>query len=298
MKKDRLAQMLLQNGHRLGRQHVIYQSKRAYPAYVVTYRMVPDATATTLPVVKVQSSTRCISVSVGDDCVYKAKPRASEHAFVLVTININTLKAASAALFNIHHGGDAKALMEFIAALSEDDIVVVAATNRSIPSKWSPVVVDVLRSLRRVGGSLHALDCAYVLVGAKHPYLFNGLAHEDHQPGKAAVAVDMRVIRHNRDSVATNFRPRRGTSRDDMIPVRWQYKHKTHVWTDLLLWSSHLTAAYQDGQVQPAINGRTADLVKMKMQGFKIRCLNWRGETLSPLRQLENTLEQTVAEPL
>merc|ERR1712151_76850 len=90
----------------------------------------------------------------------------------------------------------------FLANLDKDKIVVVVATNRSIPNKWSPTVVDVLRSLRSVGGSLHVLDCPYVLVGAAHPYLLNGLVHEDHQPGKAAVAVDVRVIRHNRDTVA------------------------------------------------------------------------------------------------
>ena len=85
------------------------------------------------------------------------------------------------------------------------EIVAVATSNLSIPSKRFPDVVDVLRSLRSIGGSAHALDCPYVLVGAKHPCLLNGMAHEDHQSGKAAVAVDMRVIRHNRDTAAFNY---------------------------------------------------------------------------------------------
>ena len=203
--KDPLAQMLLQNGDRFGRQHVVYQSKRAYPAYLVSYRMVPDTTAATVPVVKVKSSMRCISVTVGDDCVYKGSPQASEHVFVLVAINITTLKAGNVALFNISNASGTESMMKFIAALEKDEIVAVAASNLSIPSKRSPDVVDVLRSLRSIGGSAHALDCPYVLVGAKHPCLLNGMAHEDHQSGKAAVAVDMRVIRHNRDTAAFNY---------------------------------------------------------------------------------------------
>ena len=276
--------MLLQNGDRFGRQHVIYQSKRAYPAYVVTYRMLPGSAATTTPVVKVMSSMRCISVTVGDDCVHKANPQASEPAFVLVTINIKTLKAGHVMLFNINNASGAKSMMKFIAALEKDDIVAVAATNLSIPSKWSPCVVDVLRSLRSIGGSVHVLDCPYVLVGAKYPCLLNGLVHEDHQSGKAAVAVDMRVIRHNRDTVAINVQGSNNRGGDDMVPVRWQRQSKrnTHAtrWQDLRLWASRLTAAYKAGQLQVVIDGRTVDLVKMEVQGFKIRCLNWRGETL------------------
>ena len=147
--------MLLQNGDRFGRQHVIYQSKHAYPAYAVTYRMVPDTIAATLPVVKVLSSMRCISVSVGDKCVYKANPRTVEYAFVLVTISINSLKAGTVAFFNIQKDVDAEAMLKFIVTLDKDDIVVVAATKLSIPSKRSQMVIDVLRSLRSVGGSLH-----------------------------------------------------------------------------------------------------------------------------------------------
>ena len=167
------------------------------------------------------------------------------------------------------------------------EIVAVATSNLSIPSKRFPDVVDVLRSLRSIGGSAHALDCPYVLVGAKHPCLLNGMAHEDHQSGKAAVAVDMRVIQHNRDTAAFNVRGSSNRSGDDMVPVRWQRQSKrnTHAasWQDLRLWASRLTTAYEAGRVQVVIDGRVVDLVKMEVQGFKIRCLNWRGETLVPL---------------
>ena len=286
VQKDRLAQVLLQNGKRFGRQHVVYQSKHAYPAYVVKYRMVTDATAATLPVVRAQCSAKCISVSVGNACVYKANPRVSEHAIVLVAVNFDTLVSAKATLFNIHDVAAAKAMITFLTNLGKDEIIVVAATNRSIPSKWSPVVVDVLRSLRSVGGSLHVLDCPYVLVGAAHPYVLNGLVHEDHQPGKAAVVVDARVIQHNRNTVTPNSRRSTGTSSDDMIPVRWQRQNNSRhgpMWKDLRGWSSQLTAAYQAGQGQVVIGGCTADLIHMKVRSVKIRCLNWKGETLAPL---------------
>ena len=285
MNNDRLAQTLLQNGNRFGRQHVAFHSKHAYPSYVVQYRMMPESTAATLPVVRAQCSAQCISVSVADKRVYMSSPRTPENVFVIVVVNLNTLKASRATLFNAHKVASANAMIKFIAALDKDEIVVVAATKPSIPIKRSPMAVDVLRSLRSVGGSLHVLECAYVLVGAKHPYLLNGLVHEDHQPGKAAVSVDARVIRHNRDTITPNLQ-KRGDMLNDMFPVRWQFqvnsKRHGEPWQDVRGWSSQLTSAYRDGKVQTIIDGHTADLVKMKMRGFKIRCLNWKGETLSP----------------
>ena len=291
--------MLLQNGNRFGRQHVVFRFKHAYPAYVVQYRMLPDATADSLPVLRVLSSTRCISVTLGDQCLYKVNSRASKHAFVLVVVNLDTLKVVRENLFNIHTAASAKAMMTFLTTLGKDEIVVVAATNHSLPKQWSPVVVDVLRSLRSVGGSLHVLDRPYVLVGAAHPCLLNGLVHEDHQLGKAAVTVDVRVIRYNRDTAAFNLPRYSNTSGDDMRPVRWQHqKNSRHgaMWQDLQLWSSQLTAAYQAGQVQVVIDGRTVDLVKMKMRSVNIRCLNWKGETLAPLSHPTNSRSIGVTE--
>ena len=217
---DRVAQTLLQNGNRFGRQHVVFQSKHAYPTYMVEYRMAPDAVAATLPVVRAQCSAQCICVSVAGKCVYKTNRRALEDVFAIVVVNLDTLKAERATLFNIHNTAAARAMIKFVTALGKDEIVVVAATKCSIPTKESPMMVDVLRSLRSVGGSLHALDGPYVLVGAKHPHFLNGLVHEDCQSGKAAVAVDVRVIEHNRNTATPNLHKRNSTDGDDMIPVR------------------------------------------------------------------------------
>ena len=212
---------------------------------------------------------------------------------MLLVVSFDTLKVVSTTVFNIHEVAGANAMVEFLSnfvASPGEDILVVAATNRSMPRKLSPVATDVLRSLRSVGGSLHVLDRAYVLVGAKHPYLLNGLVHEDHQSGKAAVAVDVRVIRHNRDSVTVPSQsPQSDMDRaDEMIPVRWQWEDSSSrhgaAWKDLRRWSAQLTSAYRQGQFTVLIDDHdAADLVKMKFRGVKIRCLNWKGEILSPL---------------
>ena len=301
LRNDHLAKTLLQNGNRFGRQHVVFQPKHAYPSYVVKYRMVSYA-STARNVVRVQSSTKNISVTVAGKYVYKKHPRTSGHLFVLVVVSVDTLKVVSTTVFNIHEVAGAKGMNEFISNFRTspgEDILVVAATNRSMPRKLSPVTTDVLQSLRSVGGSLHVLDRAYVLVGAAHPCLLNGLVHEDHQLGKAAVTVDVRVIRYNRDTDSFNLPRYSNTSGDDMRPVRWQHqKNSRHgaMWQDLQLWSSQLTAAYQAGQVQVAIDGRTVDLVKMKMRSVNIRCLNWKGETLAPLSHPTNSRSIGVTE--
>ena len=249
--------------------------------------MSPDAAAATLPVIRAQCSALYVSVSVAGKYVYKASPRTPEDVFAFVIVNLNTFKVAKAAVFSIHKVSGAKAMIKFITALGEDYIVVVAGTSRSIPSKRSQMVVDVFRSLRSVGGSLHMLDCPYVLVGAKRPYLLNGLVHEDHQPVKAAVTVDMRVIQYNRDKTDPNMKNFDSTDPDDMIPVCWQYQDtsKPHgvTWKVLQGWCTQLTEAYQSGQAQTIVDGDNVDLEKMKMRGCKIRCLNWKGEILSPL---------------
>ena len=293
VRNDRLAKTLLQNGHRFGRQHVVFQSKHAYPAYVVKYRMVPYASAVR-NVVRVQSSTKTISVTVAGKCVYKTQP---DHAFVLLVVSFDTLKVVSTTVFNIHEVAGANAMVEFLSnfvASPGEDILVVAATNRSMPRKISLVVTSVLRSLRTVGGSLHVLDQAYVLVGAKNTSLLNGLVHEDHQSGKAAVAVDLRVIRHNRDNATVYTQSHGGMDREEMIPVRWQWQknannHHGAAWQDLRRWSAQLTTAYQLGTVKVTIDGEVVDLMNMKIQAIKIRCLNWKGETLAPLRRPPGT---------
>ena len=43
MKGDRMAQVLLRNGSEYGEQFVVFQSKFAYPAYVITYTMSPSS---------------------------------------------------------------------------------------------------------------------------------------------------------------------------------------------------------------------------------------------------------------
>ena len=284
LKNDGLAKALLQNGNRFGRQHVVFQSNQAYPAYVVRYRMLPATAA--VHAVRVMSSTSRISVAVGNRCVYQDTPG---HSFVVVVVNITTRQNEQATLFNIHEATRADAMIDVMSRLSEDEIVVVACGKRSIPRKWSAKVATVLQSLRSVGGSMHALNSPYVLVGAKQPHLLNGLVHEDHQRGKAAVSVDVRVIRHNRDSVApTPQRHDAEQATDDMIPVYWQQQCNTKhgvVWKDVCLRSSELTAAYQSKTLQTKIDGQTVDLVNMKVRGVNIRCLNWKGETLPPLHR-------------
>ena len=250
--------------------------------------MSSDADAASLPVIRAQCSAERVSVSVCGKHVYKASPRTPEDIFALIVVNLNTFKVAEALVFRIHKVSGAKALIKFIADLGEDDIVVVAGTAGSVPSKRSETVVDVFRSLRSVGGSLHMLDSPYVLVGTKRPYLLNGLVHEDHQAVKAAVTVDMRVIRHNRDNADLSIKAFDSSDADDMIPVCWQYQDtsKPHgvTWQDLRGWCTELTEAYQSGQVQTIIEGHCVDLEKMKTRrGLKIRCLNWKGEILSPL---------------
>ena len=287
VRNDPLAKTLLQNGNRFGRQHVVFQSKHAYPTYLVRYRMLPYA-STVRNLVRVQSSTKTISVAVAGKYVYKAQP---DHAFVLFVVSFDTLKVVNTATFNIHEVADANAMVEFLSnylTSPGEDILVVAATNRSMPRKLPLVATDVLRSLRTVGGSLHVLDQSYVLVGAKNTFLLNGLVHEDHQSGKAAVAVDVRVIRYNRDSNTVYPQSHGEMDREEMIPVRWQWQknannHHGAAWQDLRRWSAQLTSAYQRGTVKLTIDGQVVDLMKMKMQAVKIRCLNWKGETLAPL---------------
>ena len=286
LNNDSVAEALLQNGNRFGRQHVVFRSKHAYPAYVVEYRIIPDKT---LPLVRAQCSAQGVSVSVGRKRVYDktTSSRTPEDTFAIVVVNINTLQTAKATAFNIHNVAAAKAMIRFIASLGEDEIGVVAATKRCIPRNASAVVVDVLRALRSVGGSLHVLDCPYVLVCSKHPCLLNGLVHEDHQPGTAAVSVDVRVIQHNRGTIAPCPQMPSTTYGNDVIPARWQFQDNRSLhgatWKDIREWSSQLTAAYRAGQARTMVDDRAVDLVKMKMGGLKIRCLNWKGETLSPL---------------
>ena len=284
---DRVAQALLQNGNRFGRQHVVFHSKHSYPSYVVRYRMSSDAAAATLPVIRAKCSGKYVSVSVAGKHVYKANPRTPEDVFVIMVVNLNTLKTAKAAIFNIHKVSGAKAMIELITALGTDDIVAVAGSKRCIPSKRSQMVIDVLQSLRSVGGSMHMLDCPYVLVGSKRPHVLNGLVHEDHQPDKAAVIVDMRVILHNRNTTTFNVQKCNSTDADDMVPVCWQFQDASTshgvMWQELRGCSTQLTVAYQDGQLRTRIDDHTVDLVKMKTRGFKIRCLNWKGEILPPL---------------
>ena len=229
--------------------------------------------------------------------MYKAQPRSSDHAFVLLVVSFDTLKVVSTTTFNIHEVAGANAMVEFLSNFVTspgEDILVVAATNRSMPRNISLVLTSVLRSLRTVGGSLHVLDQSYVLVGAKNTSLLNGLVHEDHQSGKAAVAVDVRVIRHNRDSVTVYPRSHGGMDREEMTPVRWQWQknannHHGAAWQDLRRWSAKLTSAYQRGTVKVTIDGQVVDLMKMKVQEVKIRCLNWKGETLPPLCRSTDT---------
>ena len=273
-----MAEALLQNGNRFGRQHVVFRSKHSYPSYVVRYRVSSDAAAASLPVIRAQCSAQCVSVSVAGKQAFKGKP---QDLFTIVVVNLKELKTTKTAIFSTHQASGAKSMIKYITSLKQDDIVVVAGTSRSIPSKRSQIVVDVLRSLRSVGGSLHMLDCPYVLVGAKRPYVLNGLVHEDHQPGKAAVAVDMRVIRYNRDTTDPRIKKFRGTDADDMIPKYWQFQDSDNpMWKDFRGWCSRLTEAYKYGCVKTAIDDHTVDFVKMKMGRFKIRCLNWKGEIL------------------
>ena len=249
--------------------------------------MSSDADAASLPVIRAQCSAQCVSVSVAGKPISKGITQTPEGVFVLVVVDMNTFKAARAARFNARTILGAKSMINFITDLGEDDIVVVAGTEDSFPSKRSQIVVDVFRSLRSLGGSLHMLDCHYVLVGAKRPYLLNGLVHEDQQPVKAAVAVDTRVIRHNRAITNPSTKKSNSSDADDIIPVCWQYQDTSSVhgvtWQDLRGCSTQLTEAYQSGQVQTIVDDHIVDLEKMKMRGCKIRCLNWKGEILSPL---------------
>ena len=281
---DRVAQELLQNGNRFGRQHVVFHSKHAYPTYAVRYRMLSSMAAAMLPVIRAECSAQCVSITIAGKQIYKAKPQI---VFAIVVVNLNTLVAAKATIFNIHEVSGGEDMIEFITALGKDDIAVVVGPNHSVPSHRSQIVIDVLRSLRSVGGSLHMLECPYVLVGAKHPYVLNGLVHEDHQPGKAAVAVDMRVIRHNRNTVTLKTQKPESVDADDMLPVCWQFQDNDTphgaMWKDIRGWHTHLTEAYKDKRAQMTMDTYAVNLSTMKMGRYKIRCLNWKGETLSPL---------------
>ena len=294
VKQDRLARKLLQNGNRFGRQHVIFQARHAYPAYVVKYTLVPDDAVSKLPVVKVQSSPRCISVTVAGESVYRANPHALKHSLLLVKINFVSLNHGKATIFDIHEVQSVtESMTDYLSSLTLDEIVVVAVARLPLRSEVSPVMVDVLRSLRSIGGSLYALEGPYVLVGAKQPHLLNGLVHEDQQPIKAAVEVDLRVIRYNRDRPIAPIAQNNSETDDDMTPVRWQQEDKSNkhgvTWKDLLEVGPHLTAAYQRKEVCVVINGYTVNLVKMKVRGgSKIRCLNSKGQILSALSKQSN----------
>ena len=123
--------------------------------------MSSDADAASLPVVRAQCSAQCVSISLAGKHVYKNKPR---DLFIIVVINAKKFKVVKAAMFNIHKVSSAKGMLNFITAVDKDDIVVVAGTERSIRSKRSQTVVDVFRSLRSIGGSLHMMDCPYCLL--------------------------------------------------------------------------------------------------------------------------------------
>ena len=281
-----VAKRLLENGDRFGRQYVVFQSRHVYPAYVVRYRMAPDADADR-HVVRVESSKQYVSVTCGGQCIYKTSSKASKRAFVVTVVNVNTLQKVRISHFKIQKTAEAKDMIAFISTLDDDEIAVVAANANSMPREHSPVVTDVLRSLRNIGGSLHALQSSYALVGAKHPHLLNGLVHETHQTSKAAVAVDVRVIQYNRDMLAPTPRSCGSPHRDDLVPVRWQREDTTRQlgvsWKNMPRWRSQLTTAYMDGERQVVINDQTVDLVKMKVLGINVRCLNWKGEVLPPV---------------
>ena len=305
-KQDRLAKRLLQNGNRFGRQHVVFQARHAYPAYVVKYSLKPEGAIAKLPVVRVQSSVQCISVTVAGKNLYSAKPREMEHSLVLVKMNYNTLAYGKESVFKLHQA-EAGSVTTYLSSLTPDEIVVVAAPKLSVRTRFSPIMADVLRSLRSIGGSLHFLDCPYVLVGAKQPHLLTGLVHEDHQSTKAAVEVDLRVIRYNRDTPIAPIAQSHSDPLSDMNPVRWQQgKRNSHgvVWEDFRQVGPQLTAAYQAKDVHVVINGLTVDLPKMKVRGGPmIRCLNSQGEILAPitpksLRQTDVLSSETAAQRL
>ena len=292
VKHDRLAKKILQNGNRFGRQYVVFQARHAYPAYVVKYSLVPDDAITELPVVKVKSSPHWIHVTVADKSVYRDNPRALKHSFLLTKINFETLDVAEVTLLPAIKSV-AETMSDYFSSLALDEVVVVAAAKLPVRSQLSPVMTDVLRSLRSVGGSLHVMDGPYVLVGAKQPHLLTGLVHEDHQPTEAGVEVDLRVIRHNRDTPAAIISQSHSVTKEDMKPVRWQQQDKRNpngvAWEDLREVGPKLTAAYQKEEEHVVINGHTVDLVKMKVRGGpKIRCLNLKGETLAPVARIIN----------
>merc|ERR1719331_3136838 len=87
-------------------------------------------------------------------------------------------------------------------------------------------MIGMLRSLRSIGGSAHFLECPYALVAVKQPHLLTGLVHEDHQPAKAAVEVDVRVIQYNRDRSTARIARSHSDTDADMTPVRWQEQGK------------------------------------------------------------------------
>ena len=287
VKHDRLAKKILQNGNRFGRQHVVFQARHAYPAYVVKYSLVPDNAIAKLPVVKVQSSPKCFHVTVAGKPVYRDNPRILKHSFLLAKINVVTLDVTEVTLFP-EVKSVAESMSNYFSSLKPDEVVVVAAAKLPAQSQVSPVMTDVMRSLRSVGGSLHFLNYPYVLVGTKQPHLLTGLVHEDHQPTKAAVEVDLRVIRYNLKRPITPVVQSSSDTEADMIPVRWQKQDTSNahgvMWEDFQQVGPQLTAAYQAKEANAVVNGHTVDLMKMKVKGGpKIRCLNSKGQTLASL---------------
>merc|ERR1719174_347433 len=179
-------------------------------------------------------------------------------------------------------------MSNYFLSLKPDEIVVVAVSKLPARSQVSPIMTDVMRSLRSVGGSLHFLNHPYVLVGTKQPYLLTGLVHEDHQPTKSAVEVDLRVIRYNLKRPITPIAQNNSDTDADMIPVRWQQQDTSNahgvMWEDFQQVGPQLTAEYQAKKANVVVNGHTVDLMKMKVRGGpKIRCLNSKGQTLPPL---------------
>ena len=290
VKHDPLAAKLLQNGNRFGRQHIVFQTRHSYPAYVVKYTL--DADVAKLPVVKVQSSLKSIRVSVANETVYNSNlyihNTAWKDSLVFVSVNFRTLDCGKVNIFNIREQSVEESMTAYLSSLKPDEIVLVAAAKLPAQSEFSRIMTNVLPSLRSIGGSMHVLDCPYVLVGSKQPHLLAGLVHEDHQPTKAAVEVDVRVIRYNHDRPIPTVLQSHSDTHEDMTPVRWQQQDNRNpngvAWQDLRNVGPRLTAAYQTGQRYVPINRHAVDLGRMKVRGGpKIRCLNLKGEILAPL---------------
>lgn len=122
---------------------MVFRARHAYPAYVVKYRM--DDTIAKLSVVKVQSSSQSISVTVAGESVYKVKPRALKHSLLFVKVHVSTLKYGKATIFDIR---DVKSVVEsittYLASLTAHEVVVVTSPKLPLQNKVSPVMIDVM----------------------------------------------------------------------------------------------------------------------------------------------------------